>query len=114
MSQNSVEEVERILDQEKVPCMRVRTIEELVDDDPHIAAREMMPVIEQPFIGPMKMFGSPIKMSATPSCIRGYGPFLGEHNGQVLTDVLGYSEAQLKELYDKKVIYHEKAVEQLD
>jgi crotonobetainyl-CoA:carnitine CoA-transferase CaiB-like acyl-CoA transferase len=114
MSQNSVEEVEQILDQEKVPCMRLRTIEELVDDDPHIAAREMMPVIEQPFIGPMKMFGSPIKMSATPSCIRGYSPFLGEHNGQVLTDVLGYSEDQLKELYDKKVIYHEKAVEQLD
>jgi crotonobetainyl-CoA:carnitine CoA-transferase CaiB-like acyl-CoA transferase len=69
--------------------------------------------VEQPFIGPMKMFGSPIKMSETPSCIRGYSPFLGEHNNQVLADVLGYSQEQLKALYDAKVIYHEAAVDRL-
>ena len=113
MAQDSVAEVERLLDQEKVPCMRARTIEELVDGDPQIIAREMMPIVEQPFIGPMKMLGSPIKMSETPSCIRGYSPFLGEHNNQVLADVLGYSQEQLKALYDAKVIYHEAAVDRL-
>jgi len=113
MSMASVEEVERQLDQEQVPCMRARTIQELVDGDPQVLARDMMPVVEQPFIGPMKMFGSPIKMSETPSCIRGYGPFLGEHNNEVLASILGYSEEQINALYMNKVIYHEPAVERL-
>ena len=113
MSFDSVKDAERLLDREGVPCMRALSIEELVDSDPQILARDMMPVVEQPFIGPMKMFGSPIKMSETPSCIRGYGPLLGEHNNIVLAEVLGYSQEQVKELYDNKVIYHEPAVERL-
>lgn len=114
MAQDSVEEVERLLDREKVPCMRARTIQELVDNDPHVLARGMMPEIDQPFIGPVKMFGSPIKMSETPSCIRGYSPFLGEHNEKVLADVLGYSQDQVNDLYETKILYHETAVERLE
>lgn len=113
MSQDSVEEVERLLDLADVPCMRARTVEELVDGDPHIIAREMMPVVEQPFIGPMKMLGSPIKMSETPSCIRGYSPLLGEDTDKVLTGILGYDREQIKSLYDAKVIYHEAAVDKM-
>jgi CoA:oxalate CoA-transferase len=114
LSQDSVKEVERLLDKQNVPCMRARTIEELVDNDPHIIARDMTPVVEQPFIGPMKMIGSPIKMSETPSCIRGYSPLLGEHNDKVLSDILGYSKEQVNALYDANVIYHEAAVDRLE
>lgn len=113
MAQDSVEEVERLLDLAEVPCMRARTVEELVDGDPQIIAREMMPIIHQPFIGPMKMLGSPIKMSETPSCIRGYSPLLGEHNDEILTDILGYDQEQIKSLYDAKIIYHEAAVDKM-
>jgi len=114
MAQDSVEEVERIFDEVEIPCMRARTIPELCDTDPQIKAREMMPEIYQPFIGPIKMYGSPIKMSETPSCIRGYSPFLGEHNDQVLREVLGYSPEQVKNLYDSGVIYREEAVDRLN
>ncbi len=113
MEQDSVEEVERLLDEVKVPCMRARTIEELVDSDPQIQAREMMPLIEQPFIGPVKMYGSPIKMSETPSCIRGHSPLLGEHNAQVLKEYLGYTDTQIKDLYETGALYHETAVDRL-
>ncbi len=83
MEQDSVEEVERIFDEVGIPCMRARTIEELCDTDPQVKARDMMPLIDQPFIGPMKMYGSPLKMSATPACVRGYSPFLGDkHTGR--------------------------------
>jgi len=74
MSMDSVKEAERLLLQVEVPCTRALSIEELADGDPHITAREMMPIVEQPFIGPMKMFGSPLKFSETPSCIRGHAP----------------------------------------
>jgi crotonobetainyl-CoA:carnitine CoA-transferase CaiB-like acyl-CoA transferase len=111
--QDSVEEVERLLDEVEVPCLRVRTLQELADTDPQIKAREMMPLVEQPFIGPMKMYGSPLKMSETPSCIRGHAPILGEHNGDVLASVLGYSEEQVKAMYGEDVLYHEPAVDRL-
>jgi crotonobetainyl-CoA:carnitine CoA-transferase CaiB-like acyl-CoA transferase len=61
----------------------------------------------------MKICGSPIKMSGTPCCLRGYGPLLGEHTDDVLAYILGYSEEQIKDLYDNKVIYHEPAVDRL-
>lgn len=113
MEQESVAEVERLLDAAEVPCLRVRTLQELADSDPQIKAREMMPVVEQPFIGPMKMYGSPLKMSETPSCIRGYAPLLGEHNETVLAEVLGYSDAEMQALYGEDVLYHEPAIDRL-
>ena len=69
--------------------------------------------VEQPFIGKMKMIGSALKMSKTPSIIRGHGPLLGEHTREVLADFLGYSEERIKELYNNNVAYHEPAVERL-
>ncbi|MBP1760711.1 MAG: putative acyl-CoA transferase/carnitine dehydratase [Firmicutes bacterium] len=113
MAQDSVEEVERIFDEVGIPCMRARTIEELCDTDPQVKARDMMPFIDQPFIGPMKMYGSPLKMSATPACVRGYSPFLGEHNRQVLSELLGYSDQQINVFYETKALYHEEAVDKL-
>ncbi|MCX8044857.1 MAG: CoA transferase [Desulfobacterota bacterium] len=113
MSCESVEEAERILEQYEVPCLRVRSIKELADSDPHIKAREMMVEIEQPFVGKMKMYGSPLKMSETPCGVRGHGPLLGEHTEEVLSKVLGYTDAQIQELYKHNVVYHEPAVEKL-
>jgi len=111
MSCESVEEAERILEEFETPCLRVRSIKELAELDPHIKEREMMVEVEQPFVGKMKMYGSPLKMSETPCCVRGHGPLLGEHTGEVLTKVLGYDSNQIKELYDNSVVYHEPAVD---
>lgn len=113
MSMDSVYEVERLLTEAGVACQRVLSIPELADTDPHVKAREMLIEVEQPFLGPMKICGSPIKMSETPSCLRGYGPLLGEHTDDVLADVLGYNEEQIKDLYGNDVIYHEPAVDRL-
>ncbi len=71
MSLDSVEEAERLLEAAEVPCMRVRDIVELATVDPQIKAREMIVTVDQPFLGPMKMYGSPLKFSETPSGIRG-------------------------------------------
>jgi crotonobetainyl-CoA:carnitine CoA-transferase CaiB-like acyl-CoA transferase len=114
MSLPSVEEAERLLDKAGIPCMRARTLVELAETDPQIKAREMMVRINQPFIGPMKMYGSPFKLSETPSFPRGYSPFLGEHNRKVLSEVLGLDQAEIDALYKEDVLYHEPCVEKLD
>lgn len=112
-SQDSVKEVEHKLEEHGVPCLRTRSLKELADNDPHVKAREMMVEVEQPFIGKLKMYGSPLKMSESPCGVAGYGPFLGEHNRDVLTEMLGYSEERIGALYKDSVLYHEAAVNNL-
>ena len=113
IEQGSVEEAERRLAENGVPCLRTRSIKELADEDPHIKAREMMVEVEQPFVGKMKMYGSPLKMSETPCCVRGHGPLLGEHNSEVFSEILGYGKTQIKELYESNIVYQEEAVDRL-
>ena len=113
MSQGSVEEVEQRLEAVGIPCARVKNIVELATEDPHLGAREMRPTHFQPFIGPIKMYGSPLKFSRTPSAIRGYAPFLGEHNQEILATILHYSEEQIEALFQEQVLYQAPEVERL-
>jgi len=114
MAQDSVAEAERKLEQNGCPCLRVRSVKELADSDPQIKAREMMVEVEQPFIGKVRMYGSPLKMSETPTGIRGPAPLLGQHTEEILSTVLGYKKEQVKELYDQEVVYNEPAVDRLN
>ncbi len=113
MSLPSVEEAERRLEETGVPCLRVRGLVELATQDPQIKAREMMPRVYQPFIGSMMMYGCPLKLSETPGCIRGYAPMLGEHNRDILKNLLGRSDESIDRLYQEDVVYHEEAVDRL-
>ncbi len=113
MSQDSVEEAERKLDAAGIPCSRVKELKELATDDPHINAREMSPRVFQPFLGRMRMFGSPLKFSETPSEVRGYAPFLGEHNKEILSLYLRYSPEEIESLYKEKILYEAPEVKRL-
>jgi CoA:oxalate CoA-transferase len=113
MAQDSVEDAEKKLDGAGIPCMRVKGVVELADTDPQAKARDMMPTIEQPFIGPMRMYGSPLKFSKTPAGPRGHAPLLGEHNAEVLSKMLGYSEEKITQLYRDDVLFHEDAVNRM-
>jgi crotonobetainyl-CoA:carnitine CoA-transferase CaiB-like acyl-CoA transferase len=112
-AQDSVEEAERKLEAAGIPCSRVKELDELATTDPHITAREMNPKVYQPFLGPVRMFGSPLKFSKTPSTIRGYAPFLGQHNREILTRYLDYSPAMIDALYFEKVLYEAPEVKRL-
>lgn len=113
MSLASVEEAENKLEGAGVPCMRVRNLVELATCDPQIQAREMISRVYQPFIGPMMMYGSPLKLSETPSGIRAHAPLLGEHNREILQKMLNLSNEAIDQLYQQGVLYHEEAVEKL-
>jgi len=114
MSQDSVEDAEKQLEVNGCPCLRVRSIKELADSDPHVKEREMMVEVEQPYVGKVKMYGSPLKMSETPCGPRGHAPLLGEHTEEVLTRVLGYDDSQISELYNTESIYKEDAAKNLE
>jgi crotonobetainyl-CoA:carnitine CoA-transferase CaiB-like acyl-CoA transferase len=54
--------------------------------------------------GSVDLIASPLaQMSASPATIRRAPPMLGEHNGEVLQDLLGYSDERMAELKDLKI-----------
>ena len=51
-------------------------------DDPQLAARNMIQSIPHPAAGPIKVLGSPIKLSRTPATLRKLPPDLAPPSGQ--------------------------------
>ena len=52
----------------------------------------------------IQMVGNPIKMSEMGEEVFEGAPTLGQHTGQVLRQILGYSPEQIKALQSEKVI----------
>lgn len=72
-------------------------------NDPDVIANEYVTWVDYPKYGKkLKVHGSPWTMSETPPKI-GIAPELGAHNVPILKS-LGYTDAQIQELKDKKVI----------
>lgn len=87
-----------------VPAAPIYNIDQVVAD-PHIAgAREMFVETVHPKAGPLKLTGSHIKFSETKSAIRTTSPALGEHNAEVLSSMLGLSQAEIDALKEEGVI----------
>ena len=80
------------------PCNNIAEIFE----DPHFAARENIIAVEDEELGgPLRMQNVVGKFSRTPGEIRHAGPRLGQHNREVLVDMLGFEEDALEsEGYD--------------
>ncbi len=79
-----------------VPCGSVRTVAEALGD-PHLAAREMIRSLAHSTLGPIRVIGSPVKLSDTPADVRTAPPVLGEHTNTVLAE-LGYEDAAIADL----------------
>ncbi len=94
----TVQEVLDLVNEAGVPCAPIMTIDKIVKD-PHIAeAREMFVNTHHPVAGDLTVTGSHIKLSGTPASIRTPAPLLGQHNANILGELLGLDEEKVKEL----------------
>ncbi len=103
VSQRTVAEVVRILDEAKVPCAPVMTVDGLLSD-PHLRAREMLVELPHPRIGSVTVPGVAIKLSASPGAVRTLGPALGQDNETVYGGLLGLAPAEIERLRAEQVI----------
>ena len=85
-----------------VPCAPVNSVEEAAID-PHVSEREIMVEVPDPQAGTMHVTGKMVKFSRTPMVV-GSAPLVGEHTGEILRDLLGYSAEQVSELEDGGVV----------
>ena len=86
-----------------VPCGKINSVKQALDD-PQTAARMMVETVEHPTIGPLKMLGTPFKLSATPTSVRRAPPTLGQHADEILREELGYDDEKIAALRGKKII----------
>ena len=85
-----------------VPCARVRSPDELIDD-PQLLARGMVERHPHPDVGEILFHGNPLKFAAAAPRARKLAPVLGEHNREVYAE-LGLDEAALERLAAADVI----------
>src|SRR5262245_56262157 len=85
-----------------VPCGAVRSVPEALSD-PQVTARRMIEAVEHAALGPMKVLGTPIKLSDTAASVRTAPPTLGQHTDAVLAE-LGLSETDIAQLRERDII----------
>ncbi len=54
---------------------------------PQTRARDLVVEVEHPRAGTVRLLGIPVKLSATPGCIRRPAPLLGQHTAEVLAEL---------------------------
>jgi succinate--hydroxymethylglutarate CoA-transferase len=85
-----------------VPCGRINTVAQALDD-PHTAARRMVETVTHPTIGELKLLGIPFKFSDTPAAVGRAPPTLGQHTDEILGE-LGMDAAAIAALRQGKAI----------
>ncbi|MDO8671871.1 MAG: CoA transferase, partial [Dehalococcoidia bacterium] len=86
-----------------VPAGVVQTAEDL-HNDPQLAHRNFLRVLDHPEIGKHSYEAPPFKLSKTPSELKKAGPCLGEDTEYVCTQILGLSDEEFVELIAEGVL----------
>ena len=86
-----------------IPCGRINTMDR-VFAHPQIEPRNMVVEMEHPTAQKIKLIGVPVKYSETPGSVRLPPPLLGQHNNQILSELLGYSNEEIESFRNQEVI----------
>jgi len=92
-----LDDLEALLNDKGVPCGLIYKAEDMLRD-PHFKAREAIVEVPHPEFGALKMQNVAPRLSATPGAVRHVGPELGQHNGEILGELLGIPAARQSEL----------------
>jgi CoA:oxalate CoA-transferase len=103
VSSRKVADIVEALSAESVPVAPVYQIDQMLED-PHVKARGVIQETEHPTAGKVRTPGFPVKLSRSPASIRRPAPVLGEHNEEILTQLLGYTKEEVAVLRKAGVI----------
>jgi crotonobetainyl-CoA:carnitine CoA-transferase CaiB-like acyl-CoA transferase len=101
--ERTVDEIVALLRPLDLPCSPVPTFGQITED-PQLASREMQVEVEQLISGKLKVPGSVFKMSETPGDPSQPAPFVGQHNAEVYSSLLGYDSETIDRLQREGVI----------
>ncbi len=81
-----VDTLSEVMEKAGVPCGRVRTIAEAVQD-PQVEARQMLLPLNDKALGDFRVLGNPIKLSNHPQGAIRRPPKKGEHTAEILSEL---------------------------
>jgi crotonobetainyl-CoA:carnitine CoA-transferase CaiB-like acyl-CoA transferase len=91
------------LKENRVPCAPILSVAEAVNH-PHLRQRGTVRTVHDPILGDFDVPGFAIRFSDYPDRLELEAPTQGQHNEEVLTQMLGYSSAQVHELQQSGVL----------
>ena len=98
------EKVIRLLEEKRVPCGPVLTVDEVVENKSYRERGTIRKIVD-PKLGEFYLPGMPIRFSDFEHNQPLEASSLGEDNQTVLEQVLGYSPKKISDLAEKKVIF---------
>ena len=103
LAELTTEEAERRLVAHHVVTGVVKTIDEAVRQ-PQVQARNLTTPVDDPVLGRIDVINSAVKYANSTATVRGHAPMLGEHNDEVLRELLGYSDDKIGALRAQGVL----------
>jgi CoA:oxalate CoA-transferase len=94
----------------RIPCAPVLTLHEAIAH-PHLRERETVRRVKDRLIGDFEIPGPPARFSRWRVKKSPSAPLLGEHNRQVLRDLLSLSDAEIAALYAEHVLVHDELLD---
>jgi len=98
------------LETERIPAAPVLSPEEAMVH-PHFTERGMVRQVSDPYFGDITVTGLPAKFSSVslPE-VEPLAPSLGQHNREILTEVLGMSDESISDLEEANILIHEGSI----
>ena len=81
----------------RVPVAPVYNVDDVVKDQ-HLIERNMFTTVEHKNAGAVKVVNFPVKFSETPGMVKNAAPVIGQHNQEILGEILGYPEEKISSL----------------
>jgi CoA:oxalate CoA-transferase len=101
------------LEAERVPCAPVLTLGEAMAH-PHLRQRGTVRRARDRRIGEFDIPGMPVKFSRWPGRATLHADLLGEHNEEVLRDLLNLTDREISALYSEQVLVRDRSLERPD
>ena len=103
LAEKTVDEWIPLFDQAGIPCGAINTFDR-VFNDPQVLHLGLIKEIEHPKYGKVKIVGPPASFSGSAVGVQSPPPILGEHNQEILTQLLGYTADAIPSLKEEGVI----------
>jgi CoA:oxalate CoA-transferase len=98
------EEIYRVLEENRVPYAPVLSVEQAMRT-PHLREREIVRTVSDRFLGELELPGFPLRFSEFPRHLELEAPILGEHNEEILREMLGLEPERIRQLEETGIVY---------
>ena len=101
---HDAKEIESIMESARVPCATVNTAKSAYENEHFRSRGDWVKYVDQTTNSEIEAFGIAPKMSVTPGKVWRGAPSMGQDTETILKTILGYDDAKIADLKEKKLI----------